>query len=112
MGHGGAVKDISFNNNGTQFLSCSYDKYVKIWDTETGQCVQAFSSGKVPNVAKFNPDEDKQHIFLAGMQDKKIIQVCSRPQQSSTRARNGARGGRVLGHRVGRHSLMVSTTPG
>lgn len=75
MGHGGAVKDVSFNNNGTQFLSCSYDKYVKIWDTETGQCVQAFSSGKVPNVAKFNPEEDKQHIFLAGMQDKKIIQV-------------------------------------
>jgi pre-mRNA-processing factor 17 len=77
MGHGGAVKDVSFNNNGSQFLSCSYDKYVKIWDTETGQCVQAFSSGKVPNVAKFNPDEDKQHIFLAGMQDKKIIQVCA-----------------------------------
>jgi pre-mRNA-processing factor 17 len=40
-----------------------------------GQCIQAFSNGKIPHVVKFNPDEDKQHIFLAGMQDKKIIQV-------------------------------------
>jgi hypothetical protein len=41
-----------------------------------GQCIQAFSNGKIPNVVKFNPDEDKQHVFLAGMSDKKIIQVC------------------------------------
>lgn len=41
----------------------------------SGQCIQAFSNGKIPHCVKFNPDEDKQHIFLAGMQDKKIIQV-------------------------------------
>ncbi len=40
----------------------------------TGQCLQAFTNGKIPNVAKFHPDPDKQHIFLAGMSDKKIIQ--------------------------------------
>lgn len=74
MGHGQAVRDITFNNNGTQFLSASYDRYTKLWDTETGQCVQAFTNGKIPYCVKFNPDPDKQHIFLAGMSDKKIIQ--------------------------------------
>ena len=35
-GHSKAVRDISFNNPGTQFLSAAYDRYVKLWDTETG----------------------------------------------------------------------------
>ena len=50
---------------------------MKLWDTETGQCIKRFSNGKIPYVVRFHPDEDKQHIFLAGMSDKKIIQVCS-----------------------------------
>ena len=36
LGHSKAVRDISFNNSGTQFLSAAYDRYVKLWDTETG----------------------------------------------------------------------------
>lgn len=48
---------------------------MKLWDTETGQCLKRFSNGKIPYVIRFHPDEDKQHIFLAGMSDKKIIQV-------------------------------------
>lgn len=48
---------------------------MKLWDTETGQCLQRFSNGKTPYVVRFHPDDDKQHIFLAGMSDKKIIQV-------------------------------------
>jgi hypothetical protein len=42
-----------------------------------GKCLKAFSNGKIPYVIRFHPDEDKQHIFLAGMSDKKIIQVCT-----------------------------------
>ena len=38
-GHNKAVRDISFNNTGTQFLSAGYDRYVKLWDTETGMAV-------------------------------------------------------------------------
>jgi hypothetical protein len=48
---------------------------MKLWDTETGQCLKRFSNGKIPYVVRFHPDVDKQHIFLAGMSDKKIIQV-------------------------------------
>jgi pre-mRNA-processing factor 17 len=48
---------------------------MKLWDTETGECIGRFGNGKIPYCIKFHPDEDKQHIFLAGMSDKKIIQV-------------------------------------
>ncbi|KAF8519041.1 pre-mRNA splicing factor [Hysterangium stoloniferum] len=74
MGHGKAVKDVTFSNDGRKFLSCGYDRQMKLWDTETGQCIKRFSNGKIPYVIRFNPDDDKQNIFLAGMSDKKIIQ--------------------------------------
>ena len=75
MGHVKPVKDVSFSNDGRRFLSCGYDRQMKLWDTETGQCIKRFSNGKIPYVIKFHPDDDKQNIFLAGMSDKKIIQV-------------------------------------
>ncbi|KAJ7814103.1 pre-mRNA splicing factor [Mycena olivaceomarginata] len=73
-GHTKYVKDVSFSNDGRQFLSCGYDRQMKLWDTETGQCLKRFSNGKIPHVIRFHPDEDKQNVFLAGMSDKKIIQ--------------------------------------
>ncbi|KDO45809.1 hypothetical protein CISIN_1g007411mg [Citrus sinensis] len=74
MGHSKAVRDISFCNDGTKFLTASYDKNIKYWDTETGQVIRTFSTGKIPYVVKLNPDDDKQNILLAGMSDKKIVQ--------------------------------------
>ncbi|CAG0923160.1 unnamed protein product [Notodromas monacha] len=73
MGHRQAVRDVSFNNDGTRFLSAGYDRYIKLWDTETGQCIEKFTNKKVPYCVKFNPDEDKQNLFVAGMSDKKIV---------------------------------------
>ena len=32
-----------------------------------------FYSNKVGYCCKFNPDEDKQHLFVTGMADKKIL---------------------------------------
>ncbi|KAF3611453.1 hypothetical protein DY000_02044920 [Brassica cretica] len=74
MGHGKAVRDICFSNDGTKFLTAGYDKNIKYWDTETGQVISTFSTGKIPYVVKLNPDDDKQNILLAGMSDKKIVQ--------------------------------------
>lgn len=42
----------------------------------SGQCISRFTNRKVPYCVKFNPDEDKQNLFVAGMSDKKIVQVC------------------------------------
>nr|GLL47376.1 pre-mRNA-processing factor 17-like isoform X2 [Ipomoea trifida] len=74
MGHSKAVRDIWFCNDGTKFLTASYDKNIKYWDTETGKVISTFSTGKVPYVVRLNPDEDKQNVLLAGMSDKKIVQ--------------------------------------
>ncbi|KAJ1969818.1 hypothetical protein IWQ62_000372 [Dispira parvispora] len=74
LGHNKGVRDICFSNDGRRFLSCSYDKYIKLWDTETGQCLKSFTTGKMPYCVKFHPDDDQQNIFLAGFADKKINQ--------------------------------------
>ncbi|XP_006826002.1 pre-mRNA-processing factor 17-like [Saccoglossus kowalevskii] len=74
LGHKMAVRDACFNNDGTKFLSAAYDKYIKLWDTETGQCISRFTNRKVPYCVRFNPAEDKQHLFVTGMADKKIVQ--------------------------------------
>ncbi|CAF3251810.1 unnamed protein product [Rotaria socialis] len=72
-GHSQAVRDVSFNNAGTEFLSASYDKTVKLWDTETGQVKSKFPMRKIPYCISFNPSEHKQHLFICGMSDKKIL---------------------------------------
>ncbi|CAL5433223.1 unnamed protein product [Camellia sinensis] len=74
MGHSKAARDIWFRNDETKFLTAGYDKNIKYWDTETGQVISAFSTGKIPYVVRLNPDEDKQNILLAGMSDKKVVQ--------------------------------------
>ncbi|CAF0870012.1 unnamed protein product, partial [Didymodactylos carnosus] len=73
MGHSQAVRDINFNNHGTDFLSASYDRFIKLWDTETGQVKSKFTTRKIPYCVSFNPDAHKQHLFVAGMSDKKIV---------------------------------------
>lgn len=90
-GHAKAVKDVAFNGvrgqlgGGTQFLSASYDKTIKLWDTETGKVIQRYtdlgrkSSGAraaraMANCVKFSPEADKQAEFLSGMSDNTILQ--------------------------------------
>lgn len=77
-GHSKALSDVCFNRTGTQFLSASYDRMMKLWDTETGACVSKFTTGKTPHVIRFNPDPEHQSEFLAGMSDKKIVQFDTR----------------------------------
>jgi len=80
IGHDEAVRDITFSNDGKRFLSVSYDRFVKLWDTETGQ-VSRYNSGKVALCARINPD--KQDEFLAGQQNKKVVQWDMREKQFS-----------------------------
>lgn len=71
-GHTQAVRDVQFDNSGSRFLSCGYDRMVRLWDTETGQCIRKFSEKRVPYCVKFHPDEDKQNLFVCGTSDKHI----------------------------------------
>lgn len=74
IGHTKAVRDICFTNDGRRFVSCGFDRYVKLWDTETGQCIGSYTTRKIPYCVKFNPMDDAQSEFLVGQADKKIIQ--------------------------------------
>jgi pre-mRNA-processing factor 17 len=80
-GHTKALSDVTFNSSGTQFLSASYDRMIKLWDTETGTCINRFTSGKTPHVVKFNPSLEHSNEFLAGMSDKKIVQFDIRTRE-------------------------------
>lgn len=73
-GHSKSLSDIDFNLSGTQFISSSYDRMIKLWDTETGTCISKFTTGKNPHCIKFNLDPENSTQFLAGMSDKKIVQ--------------------------------------
>jgi pre-mRNA-processing factor 17 len=80
-GHTKSITDISFNHDGTQFISGSFDRFMKVWDTETGQMITKFSSGKTPNVLKFNPSVEHSNEFLAGLSDNKIVQYDIRTRE-------------------------------
>lgn len=72
-GHKHGVKDVCFNSIGDKFVSSSYDKYIRLWDTETGKCSQKFTNNKMAYCVKFNPDPESSHLFLSGMANKKIL---------------------------------------
>lgn len=72
------MNDLDYDPTGKRFLSASYDRHMKLWDTETGQCIARFSTGKIPHVIRFNPASDTPNEFLAGMSDKKIVQFDTR----------------------------------
>lgn len=80
-GHTKSITDISFNRDGTQFVSGSFDRSMKVWDTETGQMISKFSSGKTPNVLQFNPSVEHSTEFLAGLSDNKIVQYDTRTRE-------------------------------
>ncbi|KAI5288579.1 hypothetical protein KEM54_005102 [Ascosphaera aggregata] len=73
-GHSKSISDTTFHPTGKSFLSASYDRQIKLWDTESGKCISRFSTGKTPHVIRFNPDPEHSHEFIAGMSDKKIVQ--------------------------------------
>ena len=71
-GHSEAVRDIVFVDGGKQFFSVSYDKYLKLWDTETGQVVSKHTTGHTPLCVA--PHPLSAHECLTGMQNKVIAQ--------------------------------------
>ena len=72
-GHGEGVRCIDFNETGTQFLSASFDRYMRLWDVESGTAVGTFSNRKLGYQAKFLPEDN--NVFLMPASDNKIYQV-------------------------------------
>lgn len=77
-GHTKSVVDVDFSPDGTKFVSASYDRQMKVWDTETGNCLGRYSTGATPHVVRWHPDDRSGKEFLAGMHDNKIVQFDTR----------------------------------
>jgi pre-mRNA-processing factor 17 len=71
-GHTEAVRSIHMSNDGSQFLSSGFDRYVRLWDLETGQAVGTFSNRKMHYQVKFSPNNN--NVFLCASSDNKIYQ--------------------------------------
>ncbi|GJQ09916.1 hypothetical protein GpartN1_g1707.t1 [Galdieria partita] len=74
LGHSKAVRDIVFDHDGKRFLSAGYDRFLRLWDTETGSCLQTFSIASNPYCVKFHMGNDGSNEFLVGCSDKRILQ--------------------------------------
>ncbi len=51
--------------------SASFDRFIRLWDTETGQCIRTFTNRKMPYCVTFNPKDP--NIFLVGSSDNKVL---------------------------------------
>lgn len=79
LGHVKGIRDVQFNADGTQFLTSGYDEVIKLWDTETGVCVQSMPLECVGNCVVYRPGSND--VFLAGTSDKRILQYDVRANQ-------------------------------
>jgi len=70
-GHKAAVRDVQFNHDGSKFVSASFDRFLRLWDTESGEVLQTFGNKKVPYCVEFYPKDD--NFFVVGTSDNKIV---------------------------------------
>eukprot|EP00536_Pseudo-nitzschia_multiseries_P002066 jgi/Psemu1/322383/estExt_fgenesh1_pg.C_270042 len=70
-GHKAAVRDVQFNHDGSRFVSASFDRFLRLWDTESGAVINTFGNQKVPYCVEFYPRDD--NYFVVGTSDNKIV---------------------------------------
>lgn len=82
IGHSKPVKDVNFNVTGDKFLSLAYDKYIKVWDTESGRCIASMNHRALMYSAVFSPEHPS--VLLAAAHDKCILQWDTRSPSTPT----------------------------
>ena len=78
-GHSEAVRSVNMSNDGSKFLSSGFDRYIRLWDVETGQAIGTYSNRKMAYQVRFYPRDN--NIFLCPASDNKIYQWDARSGQ-------------------------------
>lgn len=75
--HRGCVNTVSFNAHGGILVSGSDDKWVMLWDWETGHVKLSFHSDHSNNVfqAKIMPYTDDRHIVTCAADGQVVLSV-------------------------------------
>jgi len=71
-GHHAAVKDMVQSYDAKRFITASFDRFSRLWDTETGKCLGKWGTNTPLNTARMHPTEE--HIFLTGQSNKTVCQ--------------------------------------
>lgn len=70
--HEKGVKDVNFSDDRMKIITCGYDRYTRVFDTETGKCLGSYSKKQTPFCCVFSPQDS--NVFLVGQSDKKVMQ--------------------------------------
>jgi pre-mRNA-processing factor 17 len=70
-GHTAGVRDVQWTSDSKRFLSASFDRYIRLWDTESGEVINTFTNRRVPYCVKFYPNDE--NIFVVGCSDNKAV---------------------------------------
>ncbi|XP_045186364.2 WD repeat-containing protein 25-like [Mercenaria mercenaria] len=62
--HSKAVRDVAWNHDGKQLLSCSYDKSAAVSDAETGAAISKFEHSSFVTCCKYHPVN--HHVCVTG----------------------------------------------
>jgi pre-mRNA-processing factor 17 len=100
-GHTKSVIDVDFTPDGRKFVSASYDRQMKVWDTETGTCIGRYSTGSTPHVVRWHPETRDGGEFLAGMHDNKIVQFDTRLPTDGSSDKDGKKPIQEYDHHLG-----------
>lgn len=70
-GHSKAINSLNFTNDGSSFISSSFDKTVKLWSTENGKITKRITCGGLPIACQFRPNDANE--FIVGLSDSRIM---------------------------------------
>lgn len=69
-GHAEGIRSMKFSNDGKEFLTTAFDRYIRLWDTETGQTKGTFTNRKMGYCIKYYPRDNNSFLITAS--DNKI----------------------------------------
>jgi pre-mRNA-processing factor 17 len=71
-GHEQAVRSVAFSEDERSFVSGSFDRSMKVWDLETGQCTGSFTNGSIVNQVLFSKREP--NVVMSACKNRCVMQ--------------------------------------